>query len=224
MGNEIQEQIKKEIKKEVKKQIAVQAVKQAAGAAAAYQVHKHIKNRLETFKITIAGVDRDLILFPVDEKTEIAAFIMFGDVEVTEKAAAELLKKCPEHDVVVSAEAKGIPLCYEMARQGCRQYVIARKSIKVYMRNCAKVSVKSITTSKVQTLYLGEDDVEFLKGKRVLIVDDVISTGESLRAMEELMKVCEAEVVGKAAVLAEGAAKDRDDIIYLEPLPVFVKE
>ena len=224
MGNEIQEQIKKEIKKEVKKQIAVQAVKQAAGAAAAYQIHKHIKNRLETFKITIAGVDRDLILFPVDEKTEIAAFIMFGDVEVTEKAAAELLKKCPEHDVVVSAEAKGIPLCYEMARQGCRQYVIARKSIKVYMRNCAKVSVKSITTSKVQTLYLGEDDVEFLKGKRVLIVDDVISTGESLRAMEELMKVCEAEVVGKAAVLAEGAAKDRDDIIYLEPLPVFVKE
>ncbi len=224
MGNEIQEQIKKEIKKEVKKQIAFQAVKQAAGAAAAYQVHKHIKNRLETFKITIAGVDRDLILFPVDEKTEIAAFIMFGDVEVTEKAAAELLKICPEHDVVVSAEAKGIPLCYEMARQGCRQYVIARKSIKVYMRNCAKVSVKSITTSKVQTLYLGEDDVEFLKGKRVLIVDDVISTGESLRAMEELMKVCEAEVVGKAAVLAEGAAKDRDDIIYLEPLPVFVKE
>ena len=224
MGNEIQEQIKKEIKKEVKKQIAVQAVKQVAGAAAAYQVHKHIKNRLETFKITIAGVERDLILFPVDEKTEIAAFIMFGDVEVTEKAAAELLKICPEHDVVVSAEAKGIPLCYEMARQGCRQYVIARKSIKVYMRNCAKVSVKSITTSKVQTLYLGEDDVEFLKGKRVLIVDDVISTGESLRAMEELMKVCEAEVVGKAAVLAEGAAKDRDDIIYLEPLPVFVKE
>ena len=224
MGNEIQEQIKKEIKKEVKKQIAVQAVKQAAGAAAAYQIHKHIKNRLETFKITIAGVERDLILFPVDEKTEIAAFIMFGDVEVTEKAASELLKLCPEHDVVVSAEAKGIPLCYEMARQGCRQYVIARKSIKVYMRNCAKVSVKSITTSKVQTLYLGEDDVEFLKGKRVLIVDDVISTGESLRAMEELMKVCEAEVVGKAAVLAEGAAKDRDDIIYLEPLPVFVKE
>ncbi len=224
MGNEIQEQIKKEIKKEVKKQIAVQAVKQAAGAAAAYQIHKHIKNRLETFKITIAGVERDLILFPVDEKTEIAAFIMFGDVEVTEKAASELLKICPEHDVVVSAEAKGIPLCYEMARQGCRQYVIARKSIKVYMRNCAKVSVKSITTSKVQTLYLGEDDVEFLKGKRVLIVDDVISTGESLRAMEELMKVCEAEVVGKAAVLAEGAAKDRDDIIYLEPLPVFVKE
>lgn len=182
------------------------------------------KRNFASFKITVAGVERDLIKYPVDDKVEIAAFNMFGDVEVTEKAAAELLKICPEHDVVVSAEAKGIPLCYEMARQGCREYVIARKSIKVYMRNCAKVTVKSITTAKEQTLYLGEDDVDFLKGKRVLIVDDVISTGESLRALEELMKVCEANVVGKAAVLAEGAAKDRDDIIYLEPLPVFVKE
>lgn len=182
------------------------------------------KRNYETFKLTVAGVERDLIKFPVDEKVDIAAFIMFGDVEVTEKAASELLKICPEHDVVVSAEAKGIPLCYEMARQGCREYVIARKSVKVYMRNCAKVTVKSITTAKEQTLYLGEDDVDFLKGKRVLIVDDVISTGESLKALEELMEVCEANVVGKAAVLAEGAAKDRDDIIYLEPLPVFVKE
>ena len=174
------------------------------------------KRNFASFKITVAGVERDLIKYPVDDKVEIAAFNMFGDVEVTEKAAAELLKICPEHDVVVSAEAKGIPLCYEMARQGCREYVIARKSIKVYMRNCAKVTVKSITTAKEQTLYLGEDDVDFLKGKRVLIVDDVISTGESLRALEELMKVCEANVVGKAAVLAEGAAKDRDDIIYLD--------
>ena len=188
------------------------------------ELEMNAKTKHETYKITIAGVERDLIKYPVDEKTDIAAFIMFGDVEVTEKAAAELLKLCPEHDVVVSAEAKGIPLCYEMARQGCRQYVIARKSIKVYMRNCAKVTVKSITTAKVQTLYLGEDDVEFLKGKKVLIVDDVISTGDSLRALEDLMKECKAEVVGKAAVLAEGAAKDRDDIIYLEPLPVFVKE
>ena len=177
-----------------------------------------------TYKMTIAGVERDLEMFEVNEHLDIAAFILFNDVEITEKSAEALLKICPEHDVVVSAEAKGIPLCYEMARQGCRQHVIARKSIKVYMRNCAQVTVKSITTAKVQTLYLGEDDVEFLKGKRVLIVDDVISTGESLRALEELMKECEAEVVGKAAVLAEGAAKNRDDIIYLEPLPVFVKE
>ena len=179
---------------------------------------------METYRINIAGVERDLIKYPVDEKIDIAAFIMFGDVEVTERAAAELLKLCPEHDVVVSAEAKGIPLCYEMARQGCREYVIARKSIKVYMKNCAHVTVNSITTAKQQSLYLGDTDVNFLRGKRVLIVDDVISTGESLRALEELMEVCEANVVGKAAVLAEGAAKDRDDIIYLEPLPVFIKD
>ncbi len=178
---------------------------------------------MDKYKITIAGVERELNMFPVNDKLDIAAFIMFGDVEVTEKAAAELLKICPEHDVVVSAEAKGIPLCYEMARQGCREYVIARKSIKVYMRNCTHVTVNSITTENAQTLYLGEDDVNFLRGKRVLIVDDVISTGESLAALEQLMEACEVEVVGKACVLAEGDAKNRDDIIFLEPLPLFFK-
>ncbi len=178
---------------------------------------------MDTYKINIAGVERDLIRYPVNDKLDIAAFIMFGDVEVTEKAAAELLKRCPEHDVVVSAEAKGIPLCYEMARQGCREYVIARKSVKVYMRNCVDVAVNSITTAEVQRLYLGDSDVQFLKDKRVLIVDDVISTGESLAALEELMNKIGVNVVGKACVLAEGDAKDRDDIIFLEPLPLFPK-
>ena len=177
-----------------------------------------------SYKITIAGVERELKKFPVNDKLDIAAFIMFGDVEVTEKAAAELLKKCPEHDVCVSAEAKGIPLCYEMARQGCREYVIARKSVKVYMSNCTQVTVNSITTAREQKLYLGEDDVEFLRGKRVLLVDDVVSTGESLSALELLMESCGAEIVGKACVLAEGEAKNRDDIIFLEPLPVFPKD
>ncbi len=178
---------------------------------------------MDTYKINIAGVERELIKYPVNDKIDIAAFILFGDVEVTERAAAALLEKCPEHDVVVSAEAKGIPLCYEMARQGCREYVIARKSIKVYMRNCTAVTVNSITTKREQKLYLGDDDVEFLRGKRVLIVDDVISTGESLKALEMLMESCQANVVGKAAILAEGDAKDRDDIIFLEPLPLFEK-
>ena len=178
---------------------------------------------MDTYHINIAGVERDLIKYPVSDKLDIAAFIMFGDVEVTEKAAAALLEKCPEHDVVVSAEAKGIPLCYEMARQGCREYVIARKSIKVYMRNCVEVSVISITTAEVQKLYLGDTDAEFLKGKRVLIVDDVISTGESLAALEMLMKKIGVNVVGKACVLAEGNAKNRKDIIFLEELPVFEK-
>lgn len=178
---------------------------------------------MDTYKMNIAGVERELIKYPVSDKLDIAAFILFGDVEVTEKAAAELLKRCPEHDVVVSAEAKGIPLCYEMARQGCREYVIARKSVKVYMRNCVEVTVKSITTANEQKLYLGDSDVEFLKNKRVLIVDDVISTGESLAALEALMDKINANVVGKACVLAEGDAKNRDDIIYLEPLPLFFK-
>lgn len=178
---------------------------------------------MDTYHINIAGVERDLIKYPVNDKIDIAAFILFGDVEVTEKAAAELLKRCPEHDVVVSAEAKGIPLCYEMARQGCREYVIARKSVKVYMRNCVDVAVNSITTSEVQRLYLGDTDANFLKGKRVLIVDDVISTGESLAALEALMDKIGVNVVGKACVLAEGDAKNRDDIIFLEELPVFEK-
>ena len=178
---------------------------------------------MDIYHINIAGVDRDLKMYSVNEHLDIAAFIMFGDVEVTEKAASALLKLCPEHDVVVSAEAKGIPLGYEMARQGCREYVIARKSIKVYMRNCTEVTVNSITTEKEQKLYLGDDEAEYLKGKRVLIVDDVISTGESLAALEKLMEKCGADIVGKACVLAEGEAKDRDDIIYLEPLPLFYK-
>lgn len=178
---------------------------------------------MDTYKINIAGVERELIKYPVSDKVDIAAFILFGDVEITEKAAEELLKRCPEHDVVVSAEAKGIPLCYEMARQGCREYVIARKSVKVYMRNCVDVSVNSITTANEQKLYLSDSDVEFLQGKRVLIVDDVVSTGESLAALEALMAKINANVVGKACVLAEGDAQNRDDIIYLEPLPLFVK-
>lgn len=176
---------------------------------------------MSTYKMKICGLERELEMFPVNEKLDIAAFIMFGDVEITEKAAAELLKICPEHDVVVTAEAKGIPLCYEMARQGCRSYVVARKGVKVYMRNPIGVSVNSITTENEQKLYLGESDAEFLKGKRVLIVDDVISTGQSLMALETLVEQTGAQIVGKAAVLAEGDAKDRNDIYFLEELPLF---
>lgn len=125
--------------------------------------------------------------------------------------------------MVVTAETKGIPLCYEMARQGCRRYIVARKSVKAYMRNPIHVEVKSITTDHVQKLYLAEDDYKGLNGKRVLIVDDVISTGESLAAMEDLVKQFGGNIVGRACVLAEGDAADRKDIIYLEPLPLFTK-
>lgn len=176
---------------------------------------------MSTYKLKVAGLERELERFPVNEKLDIAAFIMFGDVEMTEKCAEELLKICPQHDVLLTAEAKSIPLCYEMARQGCRNYVVARKGVKVYMKNSIEVTVNSITTSNEQKLYLGENDAQFLKGKKVLIVDDVISTGNSLLALEQLAEKVGAEIVGKAAVLAEGDAKDRDDIIYLEELPLF---
>ena len=163
---------------------------------------------MDTYKINIEGLDRELRKFPVNDKLDIAAFIMFGDIE---------------HDVVVTAEAKGIPLCYEMARQGCRNYVVARKSVKVYMGNPIGVTVNSITTKNEQKLYLGEDDVNLLNGKRVLLVDDVISTGESLHALETLVEKTGANIVGRASVLAEGDAKDRDDIIFLSELPLFFK-
>ena len=176
-----------------------------------------------TYKMTIAGCERELPLCEVGEHLDIAAFIMFGDVEITEKSAAELLKKAPEHDIVITAEAKGIPLCYEMARQGCGEYIIARKGVKVYMPDPISVNVKSITTLSQQTLYLGSDDAEKMKGKRVLIVDDVISTGESLRALDALVQKAGGKIVGQVAVLAEGDAADRDDIIFLEKLPVFPK-
>ena len=171
----------------------------------------------------IAGCERTLPIFPVSDKLDIAAFIMFNDIEVTEKAAAKLLEICPEHDVVFTAEAKGIPLCYEMAKQGCRNYIIARKGVKVYMGNPVSVNVKSITTANEQKLYLGESDINFMKDKRVLIVDDVISTGESLNALEELVHTAGGKIVGRAAVLAEGGAADRDDIFFLHRLPLFFK-
>lgn len=177
----------------------------------------------DTYKMTIAGVERELVKYPVSDKLDIAAFILFDDVEITEKSAQALLDICPKHDVVLTAEAKSIPLCYEFARIGCRRYVVARKGTKVYMSDPLSVDVNSITTDYDQKLYLGQEEVEKIKGKRVLILDDVISTGESLLALENLVKAAGGVLVGKAAVLAEGDAADRDDIIYLEKLPLFFK-
>lgn len=177
----------------------------------------------QTYKMTIAGCERSLPLCPVNEKLDIAAFVMFGDVELTEKAAAELLKKCPEHDYVVTAEAKGIPLAYEMARQGCRRYFVARKATKLYMTHPLEVAVRSITTDHLQHLYLSEEEAEQIKGKRILIADDVISTGESLNAVVKLVEAAGGKIVGCAAVLAEGDAAGRKDIVFLEKLPLFFK-
>lgn len=174
------------------------------------------------YEMTIAGLKRQLPICKVTDELYIAAFIMFSDVEVTVAAAGELLKKAPEFDVLITAEAKGIPLCYEMARQaGTDDYVIARKAPKLYMNNILYTEVDSITTDHVQTLCIGDKEVSLLKGRRVLIVDDVISTGESLRSIENLVERAGGNIVGRMAVLAEGDAAARDDIIFLEKLPVF---
>lgn len=177
----------------------------------------------ETFSMKIAGLDRELKKFPVNEKLDIAAFILFGDVEVTIAAAKELLKIVPDFDYILTPEAKSIPLAYEMSRQSGKPYIVARKGVKVYMDNPVSVSVKSITTNNEQKLFIGSDDAEIMNGKRVLIVDDVISTGESLAAIQALANTAGANTVASCAVLAEGDAADRDDIIFLHKLPLFFK-
>ena len=178
----------------------------------------------EVYTMKIAGLERSLPLCPLNDKLDIAGFVMFSDVELTIAAAKELLERAPEFDVIITAESKGIPLAYEMSRESGKPYVVARKQPKLYMPNPVSVTVKSITTEAEQTLLMGDDTAHLVNGKRVLIVDDVISTGESLTALEKLVNVVGGSIVGKAAVLAEGDAAERDDIIFLEPLPLFPRE
>lgn len=177
----------------------------------------------KTYEITIEGVTRNLTICEVNEHLDIAAFVIFGDVEMTVASATGLLKRVPEFDYIITAEAKGIPLGYEMARQSGKPYFVARKGTKLYMKEVFGVEVRSITTDRDQHLYLDKKEADLMNGKRVLIVDDVISTGESLKAVEILCEKAGANVVGKCAILAEGDAQDREDIIYLEPLPLFFK-
>ena len=173
-------------------------------------------------KMKIAGLDRALPLCRVNDELYIGAFVMFGDAELTVACAGELLKKAPEYDYIITAEAKGIPLAHEMARQASdNYYFVVRKHPKLYMTGVFEVNVRSITTDADQKLYLDIKDAQLMKGKRILIVDDVISTGESLAAIETLVNKAGGEIVGKMTVLAEGDAAKRDDIIYLEELPLF---
>lgn len=178
-----------------------------------------------TYPMTVAGLARQLPLCPISDKLMIGAFVIFGDPELTVAAAAELNRRAPEHDVLITAESKGIPLVHEMARQeGNSRYLLARKSAKLYMKDVFSVEVNSITTAKKQTLCIDGDDAAYMKGKRVIIVDDVISTGESLKALEALVERAGGTVVGRMAILAEGDATKREDIIYLEKLPLFDSE
>lgn len=175
-------------------------------------------------KMKIAGLDRELPLCPISDELMIGAFVIFGDPELTTACARELLDKAPEYDYMISAEAKGIPLVHEMARlAGNQKYFLARKTPKLYMTGVFEAELRSITTAKDQKLYLDMADAELMRGKRILIIDDVISTGESLAAIENLVEKAGGKIVGKMTVLAEGDAQNRGDIIYLEKLPLFDK-
>lgn len=177
-----------------------------------------------TYTMQVAGLERQLPLCKVSDDLYIGAFIMFGDAELTVACAKALLDKIPadSYDYMLTAEAKSIPLIHEMARQsGADRYFIARKGPKVYMTDPLHVAVRSITTLHQQELYIGREDADFIRGKRILLVDDVISTGESLHAMEELVRQAGGTVTGRAAILAEGDALKRSDLVYLAPLPVF---
>lgn len=175
-----------------------------------------------TYDIDIAGLKRSLPICRVTDDLYIGAFVMFGDVELTVHCANELLARAPEYDYLIAPEAKAIPLLYEMARQsGAEKYFVARKHAKAYMTGVMEVEVKSITTDMVQTLIIDTADAEIIKGKRILLVDDVISTGESIRALEQLVTEAGGIIAGRMAPLAEGDAFLRDDIITLAQLPLF---
>ena len=174
------------------------------------------------YRMNVAGLDRDLPICKVTDSLYIAGFVIFGDQELTVACARELLAKAPEYDYIITAEAKGIPLAHEMARQaGHPKYILARKAPKLYMTDVFSSTVRSITTAKEQTLYLDGADAKLMEGKKILIVDDVISTGESLRALEVLVEKAGGIICGRMAILAEGDAQDRPDLIYLEKLPLF---
>lgn len=180
---------------------------------------------MKYYDITVAGCKRALPICPINDQLYIAGFVIFGDPELTVKSAAALLEKAPEYDYIITAEAKGIPLAHEMARQaGDSKYLLARKAVKAYMTDIFEVSVRSITTNREQHLYIDGDDAKLMKGKKILVVDDVISTGESLLAIEKLVEAAGGIVCGRMAILAEGDACNREDIVYLEKLPLFNKD
>lgn len=180
---------------------------------------------MKYYEMTIAGVKRALPICPISDKLSIGAFVIFGDCELTTASAKALLERAPEYDYLITAEAKGIPLVHEMARlNGDKKYMLARKGTKAYMTGVFEVEVHSITTAAHQKLYLDTADAELMKGKRILIVDDVISTGESLNALEKLVEAAGGNIIGKMAILAEGDATERKDIIYLEKLPLFTPD
>ncbi len=185
---------------------------------------ERMKLQVENYKIKLCGLERTLPIIPIDEEMAFASFVVLGDTELISACAPVLAEKIGEVDAIVTAEAKGIALSYEISRiLGLKEFVVVRKSVKSYMKDTVSVPVNSITTKGEQRLYLDGIDAEKIKGKKVCILDDVISTGHSLAALEDLAKTAGADVVVKAALLAEGDAADRDDIVFLEKLPLLQK-
>ena len=177
---------------------------------------------MKTYTLNVAGLTRELPIIKLSYDLSIASFVILGDTEIVRKTAPIIAKKLPEVDFIVTAEAKGIPLAYEISRVlNLNEYVVARKSVKAYMEESIEVEVNSITTTNSQKLYLNNQDAKKIKGERIALVDDVISTGQSLKALERLVEKAGGKVLAKAAILAEGDAKDRKDIIFLEALPTF---
>lgn len=177
---------------------------------------------MKTYTLEVCGCVRSLPYIHINEDTAFASFVILGDSELIQASAKQLSTKIPEVDIILTAEAKGIALAYEMSRLlGHKEFIVARKSVKSYMHDPLVQKVHSITTKGEQKLYLDEVDAKKIENKRVLIMDDVISTGESLRAIELLALQANADIVCKAAVLAEGDAANRDDIVFLKKLPLF---
>lgn len=176
----------------------------------------------KTYTLEVAGVTRELPIVPITEDLSIASFVILGDTELVTAAGSLLAQKLPEVDVLITAEAKGIPLIHEISRVlQMKKYYVARKSLKPYMENPLINEVVSITTPKTQILCLDGKDAKEIAGKRVAVIDDVISTGQSIQAIEELVRKAGGEVVARAAILAEGDAARRQDILFLQELPLF---
>ena len=174
------------------------------------------------YTLKIGDLERKLPIIKLSEDLSIASFVILGDTEIVEKTAPLIAEKLPKIDYIVTAEAKGVPLAYEISKiLNLKSYIVARKSVKAYMKDVIEAEVNSITTTNPQKMYLNGEDAEKIKGKNIALVDDVISTGESLSTIEDLVKKAGGNVVAKAAILAEGDAKNRKDIIFLQELPLF---
>ena len=177
---------------------------------------------MDYYTLKIGDLERKVPIVKLSEDLSIASFVILGDTEIVEKTAPLIAEKLPKIDYIVTAEAKGVPLAYEISKiLNLKSYIVARKSVKAYMKDVIEAEVNSITTTNPQKMYLNGEDAEKIKDKNIALVDDVISTGESLSTIEYLVKKAGGNVVAKAAILAEGDAKNRKDIIFLQELPLF---